>query len=203
MMGHKDFPVKLADGPALWLRVMPLQPIPQVLKISDIQKLVGELSLIPLYRPYSNTFSVRGADGAGVIPLRDSDSTPALVFMFTDAEIWTVDTYSLEALPELIPLDEAGFGKSLEQCPTFLRDRLGIGGPFRWVAGLEGVSGRALPIPNDRFGRTRGPCAKNLIEKSGTYSLGDDPAGALEPFFAEIFEQCGAMRPAPAASSAP
>jgi hypothetical protein len=189
-----DFSVKLADGPAMWLRVMPQQPVPGPLKISDIQKLVGELALMPLYGRYSNTFSVRGGDGAGVFPLPDSESTPTIVFMFRDAEIWAIDTYPFRD-PKLIPLDEDGYAKSLRHCANFLSQRFRIGDPFHWVAGLEGVSGRLLPIPNDRFGRKRGPCAADLIEHEGSFRLSDDPYDALGPFFEEVCEQCGVKRP--------
>jgi hypothetical protein len=193
--GRPDSSLKLADGPATWLRVMPQQPVPAALKISDIQKLAGELSLVPLYKGYSGTFSVRGSDGAGVFPLPDSGLTPAIVFVFTDAEIWVIDTYALQDLPKLIPLDEDGYAKSLRYCANFLSERFGIGGPFHWVAGLEGVSGRLMPIPNDRLGRTRGPCATDLIEREGSFRLDDDPYDSLEPFFEEVCEQCGVKRP--------
>jgi hypothetical protein len=112
--------------------------------------------------------------------------------MFLDGEIWTIDTYPFKALPRLITLDEPAFAKSVQYCATFLHDRFDVDGPFRWVAGLEGVSGRLLPINS---GLTRGPCATDIIEHEGSFCLGDDPTDALEPFFEEVYEQCGLMRP--------
>jgi hypothetical protein len=194
IVGHKDFPVKLAAGPAMWLRVAPQQPITEPVKISDIQKPVGELCLIPLYKAFTNTFSVRGKDGAGLFPLLDAEAAPTLIYVFTDGEIWTIDTYPFAALPKLISPDEQAFAGSLQRCSTFLSERFGIAGPYRWVAGIEGAYGRLLPIPNNRFGHTRGPCASDLIEKQGSYRIGDDPSEVLEPFFAEVCEQCDVPR---------
>lgn len=195
MASEEDLKVTLAEGSAIWLRVMPQQPQATRLKISDLQKLVPALGTLPLFGAYSNILRVRGRDGAGLcMPLGDGPS-PAVVFVFTDAEIWTIDTYPLGALQALITLDESAFGKSLQQCADFLSDRLGLPGPYRWVCGVEGVKDRSLPLPNDPFGRTRGPCTADLIEEAGTFSLGQDPAASLEPFFEQVFEFCGAARP--------
>jgi len=36
------------------------------------------------------------------------------------------------------------------------------------------------------------------IEKDGIYDMGEDPGITLRPFFEEIFDDCGAVRPASA-----
>lgn len=194
MVGKKDFPVTLNDGPAIWLRVMPQRPIIQPVKISEIQRLVGQLTLMPLYKGYTNSYSVRGTDGAGILPLLDSQSTPTLVFIFTDAEIWAIDTFALQVSPNLIAISESDFATSLQHCAAFLSERFSIPGPYHWIAGLEGIQGRSLPVPNDRLGRTRGPCASNLIEREGSFGLDDDPFEVLEPLFDALYEQCGVPR---------
>jgi hypothetical protein len=201
MLGKRDFPVMLDDGPAIWLRVMPQQPIAAPIRISEIQKLVGQLTLMPLYKGYSNSFSVRGTDGGGIFPLGDSQLAPTLLFMFTDAEIWTIDTWALNALPNLISIDETDFPKSLQHCAAFLSERFSIPGPYHWVAGMDGIQGRFLPIPNNRFGHTRGPCASDLIEREGSFGIGDDPFEVLEPFFDALYEQCGVPRKSVARNS--
>jgi hypothetical protein len=91
-------------------------------------------------------------------------------------------------------LEESKFAESLQQCAMFLNDRLNIPGPYHWVTGMEGVRGRSLALPNYRFGRTRGPCTADLIEGDGVFSLGQDPAAILEPFFEEVFQFCGVER---------
>ncbi len=198
LVGGKDISVRLADGPAMWLRVMPQKPVKQPLKISDIRNLASELMTTPFYRAYTNSFFVRGNDGGGFAPL-GAGITPTVIYMFTDAEIWAVDTYPLEAVPKLIPFDEKEFANSLQSCAKILSERFAIPGPFRWVAGFEGIHGRSLPLPNDRFGRSRGPCAADLVQREGTFTVGENPHEAMEPFFEEMFEQCG-LRRAPKAS---
>jgi hypothetical protein len=44
------------------------------------------------------------------------------------------------------------------------------------------------------MGRGWGPCAVDVVEEQGSYTLGDSAAKALEPFFAEIFDKCGKKR---------
>jgi hypothetical protein len=195
MTGKPDWPVTLADGPAIWLRVMPQRPTETALKISELQRVAPALGPMPLLGAYSNILSVRGGDGAGLcMPLGDGPS-PGIVFLFTDGEIWMIDTYPLAALPKLISLDESKFARSLQESGAFLNDRLGIPGPYRWVAGLEGVKGRSLAVSNNRFGGTRGPCTVDPIEEEGTFEAGEDPAAVLEPFFEKVFESCGVVRP--------
>jgi hypothetical protein len=156
IIGREDSSVRLADGPAISLRVMPQQPLDAPLKITDLQRFVVALAELRLYSPYSNTFSVRGSDGVGLcLPLGDGPS-PSLVFVFTDAEIWTINTYPLSTRPRLITLEETVLAESLGQCADFLNHRLNIPGPCRWVTGMEGVKGRSVPLPNDHFGRARG-----------------------------------------------
>jgi hypothetical protein len=194
LMGHADSPISLSDGPAMWLRIIPQTPIPTPLKIVDIRKMSGELFQVPLYNGYTSTFFVRGKDGAGLFPIPEEGTTPTLLYVFTDGEIWFIDTFPFKSLPKLIPLDENGLAKSLQQCAAFLSDHLGIKGPFHWIVGLEGIAGRLLPIPNDRMSRTRGPCASDLIEQKGDYTIGQDPFDAMESFFAKVCEQCGIPR---------
>jgi hypothetical protein len=195
MTGKPDWPVTLADGPAMWLRVMPLKPTETALKISELQRVAPALGSMPLLGAYSNILSVRGGDGAGLcMPLGDGPS-PGIVFLFTDGEIWTIDTYPLAALPKLISLDESKFARSLQESGAFLNDRLGIRGPYRWVAGLEGVKGRSLPLSNNLLAGARGPCAVDPIEEDGSFIIDQDPAAVLEPFFEKVFESCGVARP--------
>jgi hypothetical protein len=201
MIGKADWPVALADGPAIWLRVMPQQPLDTRLKISALRGAVMALGVLPLFSAYSNIFSVRGSDGIGLCTHLSNQNFPSLVFVFTDAEIWTIDTYPLSAEPRLIALEESKFAESLKQCAEFLNDRLNIPGPYRWITGIEGVNGRFLPLPNDRLGRARGPCTVDLIEEEGVFSLGQNPAMILEPFFEKVFEFCGIARPRAASNN--
>jgi hypothetical protein len=100
----------------------------------------------------------------------------------------------VSSYPTAIFLHEAAFAKSLERCSSLLHERFKTDGSFRWVAGMEGIDGRSLTFPNDAFGSPR-PGASGVIEREGSFSIGDDPVEALEPFFETVFDQCETRRP--------
>jgi hypothetical protein len=191
MLGSQDWPVTLANGAARWLRVMPQHPIEKRLKISDVRQVILVLANAPVYNAHSNTLFARGSDGIGLCMPLDPEPSACLVYVFTDGEIWAIDTFSFKALPKLIQLDELGLALSLKQFAVFLNDHLKIPPPYRWVAGIEGVQGRALPVGNYQ---SRGPCIADVVEEEGIFNIGDDPAAALEPFFEQVYEQCGVGR---------
>ncbi|HEX3747610.1 MAG TPA: hypothetical protein VHW09_26930 [Bryobacteraceae bacterium] len=191
--GRPESEALLSDGAAFWLRVIPQTPPTEPFNVIAIRKQVKDLSTLPLYNGYTSSFDLRGADGAGLAPVLDSNLAPAVVFMFIDGELWLIDTFPLQNLPKLILLDESGFSNSLLRGAEFLRDRFGIPGPFHWIAGFEGVRGRSMGFSN--FARPVGPCASDLIEVEGDYRVGEDPLAAMEPFFAKVCEQCGMPRP--------
>lgn len=189
--GTEDWPVTLAEGPARWLRVMPERPIKHALKISGIRSEIHALTNLPLYNAHSNTLFARGGDGIGLCMPLNSEASPCLVYVFTDGEVWAIDTFAFMQRPRHIPLDERSFALSLKQSAEFINDRLTILPPYRWVVGIEGVQGYMLSIDNYR---SRGPCIADLVEQEGVFSIGDNPALALEPFFEKLYEQCGAER---------
>ena len=94
-------------------------------------------------------------DGCGYCKMMDEGFSPIATFVFTDGEIWSIDTWHLNYMPALIILNEAKYVKSLTQCAEFL-SKMQISGPYRWVAGIEGVKGRYL-APPDSLGRKWGP----------------------------------------------
>jgi hypothetical protein len=71
-----------------------------------------------------------------------------------------------------------------------LRDRVGLSGPYQWIAGIEGVEGWNVSL---RSGPKWGPCTANLIEERGEYKKGDDAEESLRPFLQKVFDQCGAL----------
>lgn len=191
LIGKEDTPIEIGDGPAMWLRLMPERPIGQRLKIDEIRKVILSLVYAPLYSSYSNTLAVRGTDGIGLCTPLDPEPSPSLVYVFTDAEIWAIDTYPFKALPRVLSLDEKRLSDSLMIFVKFLDETLKVPPPYRWVVGIEGIKGRSLPGTN--YG-VRGACASDLIEYEGVINATDDSAVALEPFFAQVFEQCGVTR---------
>ena len=196
LTGQPDVAIALQTGPAMWMRVGPRKPLQSLLKLDNLKPQLLQLVRLPLFNYPSNAMNVRSGDGLGWCTPAEDGRAGAVVFAFTDGEIWVTDTEMLAATPQLIPFNEAAFAKTLEQAAGFLSDSLKVAGPYRWIAGLEGVKGRAIPVPNNRFGMTRGPCADELIEFDGSYEQGQDPGPVLEAFFDRVFEVCGVSRPA-------
>ncbi len=59
---------------------------------------------------------------------------------------------------------------------------------------MEGIQNRRLVLA-DRPNAKLGTCIVDRIEKDGMYDASQDPGLALRPFFEEVFEVCGAVRP--------
>ncbi len=127
----------------------------------------------------------------------------AIVFAFTNGEVWGVDTYWLEAYKDqqdrpTIPAVDADFQKAMKNYGRFLQT-LGIKPPFRWVAGMENLKGRVLYVPTPpNHTRVRpgpdGKCLIDVVNESGLYTPGDAPGKCLKPFFSKLYDSCGIAR---------
>jgi hypothetical protein len=193
LTGEPQDKVFLSEGPSMWFRVGPESPPVKPRKITELEAHVTKLALLPFYEPGGSFGGVRGADGCGFYNNVGPEATPSLVYVFSDGEVWTINTMYLSIRPDLILFEEDRLVKSLEQCVDFLKG-LGISGPYRLVAGLEGILDRHLQ--EDTFLRKRGLCLVDVIEWEGSFKVGDSAMARLEPFFEEVFERCGLTRPA-------
>jgi hypothetical protein len=190
VIGGKQESVKLVEGAATWLRVAPSVSIAKPLELSQIHEKIVGIAYMPLCEA-SESLKVRSDDGYGFCGIIDEYAI-SVTFAFTDGEVWSIGTWSLQCLPDIIALDERRYAATLTKSTEFLAT-LGIAGPYRWVAGMEGVEGRSLGVANT-FNRARGTCAADLIEETGLFSTGDDAANKLEPFFRRLFDLCGVRR---------
>jgi hypothetical protein len=131
------------------------------------------------------------------------DQIRAIVSAFTTGEVWSIDTYWLEAYKVdnerlTIPNEEGSFRGALVGYGKFLQS-LDVNPPFVWTAGMENLEGRFL-YPSAPPGRMRihtGPVGKgvtDVVSDSGLYFLGDSPAQTLKPFFAKLYNSCGVRR---------
>jgi hypothetical protein len=184
--------VYLADGPAMWLRVATQFAPDKNVNVTQVAGLLQTLAVLPLFDLGTSSGQVLASDGAGYFKFTDEKKTPQVVFAFTDGEVWTIDTWTLRALPKMIVLNEPRFAQSLQMSADFL-SRLGFKGPYRWIAGMEGVNGRFISSSDGT--RKWGPCMSDTMAVPGTFNLTDDPADALEPFFERVYDQCTAVRP--------
>jgi hypothetical protein len=185
--------ISLADGPAYWLRVLPYTEPKQKLSTQTLKQTALQLSIVPLVRSAQSIGFVRGEDGGGFYPILGTDTVNSVVYVFNTGEIWVIDAW-LSQIPQYLELDERVFSATLQQCAEFL-NRIGIAGPYKWIAGMEGTRDRRLVLA-DRPNARLGTCIVDRIEKYGMYDASQDPGLALMPFFEEVFEVCGAVRPA-------
>ena len=184
--------IKLADGPAYWLRVLPSSEPNQKLSTQTLKQTALQLGIVPLVRPAQSIGFVRGEDGGGFYPVQGTDTVNSVAYVFNTGEVWVIDAW-LSQIPQYLELDERIFSATLQQCANFLT-RIGIGGPYKWIAGMEGIQNRRLVLA-DRPNAKLGTCIVDRIEKDGMYDASQDPGLALRPFFEEVFEVCGAVRP--------
>jgi hypothetical protein len=187
--------IKLADGPAYWLRVLPAAMPKQKLITQDLKQGAMELAIVPLVRMTQSVGFVRGEDGGGFYPVIGGDTTYSVSYIFNTGETWVIDAW-LSQIPQYLELDEQLFSVTLQKCANVL-DRMGINGPYKWIAGMEGILNRRLVLA-DRPNARLGTCVVDRIEKDGTYEASQNPALVLRPFFEEIFDACGAVRSASA-----
>jgi hypothetical protein len=184
--------IKLADGSAYWLRVIPTVKPKHRLSTQTVKEKALQLSIVPLVRPAQSIGFVRGEDGAGFYPAQGTDTVNSVAYVFNTGEVWVIDAWL--HIPQYLELDERIFSATLQQCAEFL-GHVGINGPYKWIAGMEAIQHRCLVLA-DRPNSMLGTCITDRIEKDGIYDTGQDPGVALRPFFEEIFDACGAVRPA-------
>jgi hypothetical protein len=184
--------IQLADGAAYWLRVFPSIDPNQKLSTQALKQTALKLSIVPLIRPAQSSGFVRGEDGGGWYPIEGTDTVHSVAYVFNTGEVWIIDAW-LSQIPTFFELDERIFADSLEQCVEFL-GRVGIGGPYKWIAGMEGLSGRRL-VTSERPNALFGTSIVDRIEREGTYKAGQHSLSVLTPFFEALFDACGAVRP--------
>jgi hypothetical protein len=192
LKGEAATTVRLADGPAMWLRLAPVSSPGRIWKIAELETASNLLAHVPLCECGQYLSLVRGNDGVGIHSALKGEPSPTLVYAFTTGEVWAINAWALERAQGRIVLEENRFSKGLEALALFLKS-LGMSGPYRWIAGMEELEGRYLDS-GTKF-HAYGPCMKNVIEKDGIYRPGDDATLSLRPFFDEIFDQCGTERP--------
>lgn len=172
--------------------------------VADVRKVATEGGVaMPLCQAVGGYGYVRAHDGFGVYRTDNPpNSTCDIVFLFTTGEIWTVDSYYLQAAAHAnaIPFVEDDFRKALKAYSELLTRR-GVAPPFAWIAGMENIKGRGLYVPSRPgyspiFPGARGKCLVDAVVVEGRHSPGDAPANSLKPFFNKLFDSCGLERPA-------
>jgi hypothetical protein len=113
--------------------------------------------------------------------------------VFNTGEVWIINAWGSVA-PGYINFGESWFAKTLDGCALFL-DELGCARPYWWVAGMEGIEGWP-PNPNALRGIGPGPCVADVMGSDGIYEKDAKATELLQPVFEDVFDKCGARRPA-------
>ncbi|MBP6946437.1 MAG: hypothetical protein KBB46_04105 [Candidatus Pacebacteria bacterium] len=194
----------LTDNTPMWLRVMPTSALNKIWSVPELLSILGEgsTSLSPFIRGRSGYSVLRAEDGVGTfVRAGDNDSVAlAVALVFETGEIWAINTTLLPyARKKLFQVDiEKNYTNALEEYTAFL-SKLGIEGPYRWIAGMDGTKGRTLsypPPPNRGFVGDGPVCAASQIIVEGVYDPQlQTPFQSLLPFYKKIFEKCGEVRP--------
>ncbi len=188
----------LADGPSIFLRMMPVKAEKRILSATELIAAAienGRLSLRPLY--YGDIRTLRAEDGIAICGTLDGDSRTATVaFAFETSEVWAINTSLLDYTKgdNILPFD--AIKTETSDSLTSFRDyflRLGISGPYKWHAGIEGVRGRRFHTSSSSLIQSFGghTCLSNEFSVQGTFTDKQDPQVALRPFFDMIYQKCG------------
>jgi hypothetical protein len=186
-----DVPVGLSPGPVMWLRVLPkYQPDKRLLVTQIREALVnGGRIVSPLNGDdLLNAYGVRGPDGYGLAHAVSSGVTPMLVYVFTSGEVWSIDAALMSYSSDQVFFNPANFVSAIQRFSDLL-GRLGVGGPYRWVAGIEGMKNRRLQIDGRAYTFPPAPCLVDSVVCQGEFSGDLAEAGqSIEPFVAEVFD---------------
>jgi hypothetical protein len=185
-------PIYLADGPAIWLRLMPAYAPDRTWLNQELKGPSLPLVLLPLMHHTRNIGFLEDDDGCGHYWLSENRHTISVSYVFNTGELWIINA-CLSRVKDFMELDENAFTRTLEGAAAFLV-QLGCEMPFRWAVGMEGVKGRKLVIANRHPSPPAGPCFADLIEDEGIYEEGSDAAKLLRPFFEKVFDKCGIRR---------
>ena len=208
--GVPSIEIRLRDGSAGWLRVMPLHDPERTWGATELRKAGvegGRFFLAPLLQSYGGLSYLRADDGFGVFrSALEGNATDAVTFAFERGEVWSIDAYLIaasklhagERSKAGIPFLENEFRDSLDRFSAFLK-YLGLKRPFRWIAGIEGVKGCGLHYePPPGFQRSflgpAGTCVADIVSAEGILSEAESAGHALKPFFVKIFSKFGLER---------
>ena len=198
-----DTEVKLEDGPACWLRVMPSTDPGRTWTVAQLRALIQNRVMLPSNWWTSDSLnSYRSHDGTGAYNINSANSgiTPTAVHIFKTGEIWAISTSTGTTQSQFMPNVEEPFADAFKLYTDFLKTSLAIQPPYRWIAGLEAVRNKRLVLhaPPERWmsGSSTGNCITDQILVDGTYDGAADARLALIPFYEQIFDDCGLSRPA-------
>lgn len=207
IFNENDKDVFLSGGPAMWLRLMPVNDTGRLWPLHELKEVLlrdgNTNNLTPLIGGAGGYSFVKAEDGIGffkAIPHPENQAhieIKSVAFVFETGEIWSIDTSVLSYQNKNLPFIESYYADRIQGYKNFLL-ALGIEGPYKWIAGMTGVNGRHFNYPvQEGYGRVgAGPrCLTDTIEAEGQYDGEESATTALLPFFQKIFIKCALARP--------
>lgn len=186
-----DVPVFLAPGPAMWLRVMPKFSMGKTLLVTRLREaLINNGNMVrPLNgEDYLNPYGIRGEDGFGLGVVEDGKWASMLAYVFNNGEVWSLDTLMLKSSPNRLFFNPGKYVRALIEFSDMLKG-LGIEGPYRWIAGIDGMKGRHLAVIGREYSLPPPACLGDKLIVEGEYSGNAHEASlAIEPFIAKVFD---------------
>jgi|HubBroStandDraft_4_1064222.scaffolds.fasta_scaffold58605_1 hypothetical protein len=201
-LGQRGTPVVLAEGSALWLRVMPEERLSRqwtVVQLRDVMSR-AETMIHPIGFATSWAY-VRSGDGFGYVahPPENNTQVSAVSFAFRSGEVWTVYAGPLgrSAQDTFVNIEKMVTECFLETV-RFMRKGLAIALPCRWIAGIDGIKGKRMqhfaPPGRSYVSPYTAECLEDVVSDTGLLKDSDEVRLALKPFFEKLYDACGEER---------
>jgi hypothetical protein len=193
--------VRLAEGKAVWLRLIPVDLSEREFGPLDLKNAAtrGNVCLLPL-AALDVDFLI-AEDGFGIcnkVDYSQGSVTCGVAFAFVTGEVWSIDTQLLN-FDDKIYIDEIArhLVSRLPDYAQFLNN-LDIKAPYHWIAGIEGVSRMKLAYDgqgslSQYFGGA--VCMSNTVAEGALYDGNEDASAALAPLLGKIFKKSGVACP--------
>ena len=135
------------DGPQMFIRVIPKVPVAEKTPLELVELI--ERNLSPFGRTYGTW--IEGNEWGGVVFEARNESPQHTANRITQVsdrgEIWGIDGFTLKE-HKVAPFFELHFAKKLAEYLAFAKDQLGISSDVTVVAGMTGVKGFQVFLPD-------------------------------------------------------
>jgi hypothetical protein len=186
--------VRLASGSVSWLRLAPKFDPGRTWSVPELASAVTRDGF--KFAPFGmgpgaySTGLLASHDGFGAWVTQGRDITLWTSFVFRTGEVWGVDAISMNTDREVIRYDPAAMAAALAGYRGLLK-RLGVNGPYHWIAGMEGTANRSLAPVIATFHAPEGYATGDMITAKGDLENDQDPADAARAYHFAIRIACG------------
>ena len=207
---YTDRNFRLPQNQHMYLRIMPIHTTAPLSSEKQAYDLLSNSNVTPLEYEDNGRDSDRNKYGAFVVSHKENNIFN-LTQLFLNNELWGIDCYLLDkercmkSAKVKVGFLQSGqvektFISTLATYLSFYRDRLELQPPIKFMAGMTGVEGYRMEVPDMRPGfykrELEGKVLNDNIKFETTINdLDVTPASILRPFFEHVWEKCGLKRP--------